>query len=386
MNVNFIKLFLILFCALHSKSAVAVNSYYTENDYEKTSAYAGITEKENIDINDISKPEKVQDNKARKVYNTIIIRRKNGNLHQQQNQKIKEIPEVTVKPVNEVNDRLEEYNKRKKTSLNFDNFFKTTPDRFSVYALVGYSISLVNNSKVNAVHSANSALDNSFSPLSFSTVTKGSGFGFITGIKIYLNKSKFAFFLSPELFYNNLNLSNNNFSYNSAHNYKFEAGDVKEMIENIPAEVSVKTKEMYGTSLRFGFTLMNMFSFYGKASIGGMRHGISSGLNVNGVNNPAARQQWSNPDNDNYISSMSQTINKTLLFYGFGGGFEVGFLNQHIIIRLDYDHYFGSGIFSLNGDFSRIAKSERGNDISEGTKWKMKNNFGIAKLTVGLAF
>ena len=394
MKVSFLLkkfcLFLAVFFFFSKNTAIAINSYYTE-DYEKTNTYAGVYENDNIKIND-NNHTNAQNNKARTIYNTIIVRRKNKTpQYVEQKVKKKQIPEITVKPVNDVNDRLKEYrNRNKKRNSILDNLFKTTPDRIYVYALAGYSITLSNHFNINAVHSSNITPDyQSFNPLSFSVNKKGSGFVFIIGTKIYLNKSKFAVFLAPELFYNKLNLNDSNFSYNSAHDYNIAAQDgVGIESKNIPATMGVKTKDMYGASLRVGFTLFNAISLYGKASIGGLRNSIINNLHINSIKDLDERiiEQWTNPENVNYISSTSQNQNKTSLFYSFGGGIEVGLLNQHIIFRLDYDYCFANSVLSTDVNFSRISKSKRGDNPTEGTKWRIKNNFGIVKFTAGFAF
>ena len=388
--------------------AVAVNSYYTEDDYKRTSTYASVYDdsKKNtvIDKENVKSTSKVvQDGNVKKIYTTIIVKSKrNKNTTPvvatplpEKKQQEKQIPEITVKPVNEEyrNENFFSSKKKSNDSIFKKIFQKETPDKFYTYALGGYSVSLSNTLKINAM--SGTRVDYDFPTLSSSAVKKGVGFNFIVGSKIYLNQNKFAVFIAPELFYNKLNDANNNeFGYNSEHIASFVPTGQQapqEVSIKTPTKMSIQTKDMFGGSIRLGFTMLNTISLFGKASIGGTRYNINSSLNLNGTDwagagivDPNMQQeiideQWTDPTSRYYINTKNgSSLSKTILTYGLGFGIELNFFNQHLIIRADQDWWFGSGTFLTGSGFS-VKADER-------TTFRIRNKFSTTKITIGIAF
>lgn len=386
--------------------ARAVNSYYTEDDYKKTSVYASVddsnkkvTSKRNIK----SSSKVIQDGNTKKIYTTIIVKSKKNKspavapVPAPIKQQKKQIPEVTVKPVNEKHKDEDFFSSKKKNFSNNDffkkMFQKETPDKFYIYALGGYSVSLSNTLKINAM--SGSKVDYDFPALSSSAAKKGVGFNFVVGSKIYLNQNKFAVFIAPELFYNKLNGANNNeFDYDSKHTASFipyGQQNPQEVSVKTPTKMSVKTKDMFGGTVRLGFTMLNAVSLFGKASIGGTRYGINSSIDINnadwsgaGINDKNMQQeiideQWTDSESKYYINTKNgSSLSKTALTYGLGFGIELNFFNQHLIIRADQDWWFGSGTFLSGSGFS-IKTDEK-------TTFRIRNKFSTTKITVGIAF
>ena len=366
--------------------AVAVGSYYTEDDYKRTSTYASVNDNSRKNTitsksgkrNIKSSSKVIQDGNTKKIYTTIIVKSKK-NKNQTSVAPVpapkKQIPEVTVKPVNEKHKDEDFFSSKKKSDNNIFKkiFLKETPDKFYTYALLGYSVSLSNTLKINAM--SGSKVDNDFPTLSSSAAKKGVGFNFIVGSKIYLNNNKFAaVFVAPEFFYNKMNGANEGeFNYNSKHmasTIPVGEQEPQEVSVETPTKMSVQTRDMFGGSVRLGFTMLNTVSLFGKASIGGTRYRVKSSLDFNntdwagaGISDPDAQQeiideQWTDQSSRYYINTKDgSSLSKTILTYGLGFGVELNFFNQHLIVRADQDWWFGSGTF-LSGSLQQKSTSE----------------------------
>ena len=266
---------------------LASSYYYTDSDYERSSTYAGITDNNSIKTVNINNTKKdvvytTQDKDAKKVYNTIIIRTKK----QQDATKVERqvpvektiiqaVPEVTVEPKKQEEKKNTKTDVTKKLREMVRPFRQKTPDDWYLYALAGYTMTFPKNMKMENTNQT------------YDMMKKMSGFGFTAGIKIYLNNDKVALFVAPEMFYNNLKLGQSDFDYKARVLAMYDdttnhasTSPLRDVAFPVPATTTIKTKDMFGGTFRIGFTIMNVVSFYGKASIGSVRYAINSSLDV----------------------------------------------------------------------------------------------------------
>ncbi|GEM_PF-5876589 len=452
-----------LFFTYSTNNVNAVSTYYTDNDYESTSIYADIRT-ENINDNkktltiSSQKTTNTSNNEPKKIYNTIIVK---GPSNKQKAEKkvIKEEPAIKSAPVQEKQPKQEATKKvddKKNTSTqkNEENkitavgeFFKTLINRASnpfyqkkndswyVYALINYGVSSKGNLELSAQQDQQETSTAKTSSISSKTGWEGSGFGFTAGLKTYLTKTHVSIFLSPEVFYSNLNLNQNSVVYNSKQWSDAVAVINKDGVATsygasyiLPVEVSIKPQYIFGGSVRIGLTFLNTISVFGKASIGGTKsslslkprsdlidwdshfgENVSEKLKNDTINNVVADitnpyLERYDPETDAFITTNEanptflkneEYSNKLSLTYGLGVGAEVTLWNQHLVMRVDYDHYFVSGSISTKGtkyprmeaQTQTVSASNTGiTNIDSGTKWKAKNNFGMFKFSVGVSF
>ena len=384
---------------------LASGYYYTDSDYERSSTYAGITDNNSIKTVNINNTKKdvvytTQDKDAKKVYNTIIVRtKKKQDITKAERQVpvektiIQTIPEVTVKPAKQEEKKDTKTNIAKKIREMVRPFRQKTPDDWYLYALGGYTMAFPKQIKMSNTNQTDDMMK------------KMSGFGFTAGIKIYLNNDKIALFIAPEAFYNKLNLGQVDFAYKAKvlafvddTTYAPSPTSHHDAAFPVPAKMAIKTKDMFGGAFRIGFTIMNVLSFYGKASIGTLRHTINGSLDTDvnkvdwdvtlgGVTDITDKtnmidkilEQWNNPAAKYYLGSKSFSDSKHTLLYGIGAGIELGMWNQHFIMRLDYDHYFGLGTVKINSYYVPW-------NSNSATKIKIRSSFGVLKLSAGIAF
>ena len=384
---------------------LASSYYYTDSDYERSSTYAGITDNNSIKTVNINNTKKdvvytTQDKDAKKVYNTIIVRtKKKQDVTKAEKQApvektiIQAVPEVTVKPAKQEEKKDTKTNVVKRIREIVRPFRQKTPDDWYLYALAGYTMAFPKHIKMANVGQTDDMMK------------KMNGFGFTAGIKIYLNNDKIALFVAPEAFYNKLNLGQADFAYKARVLALYDdttdpssTSPHHDVAFPVPAATTIKTKDMFGGAFRMGLTIMNAVSFYGKVSIGTLKYGINSSLNTdinkvdwdavlggivdatdktNAKNN--VLDQWNDPNAKYYLGSKHFSASKHALLYGIGAGIELGMWNQHFIMRLDYDHYFGSGTLAIDSNYVPW-------DSSSTTKIKVRSSFGILKLSAGIAF
>ena len=390
--------------------------YYTDNDYEKSSTYAGVDNRNDIKTIPVEKTDKnnvttstIQDGEIKKVYNTIIVKtKKKQEQKPEEPKKIEkiekkpvQIQEITVKPAKKEEEPKKEESTTKSNVLKkireaFRPFRQKNPDDWYLYAMAGYTMIFPKSITMSFVDYKEEA------------TKKMNGFGFIAGIKIYFNNDKFALFIAPEAFYNKVNLASANFSYKSkvlseiddTTDPSLSPAPRAEVALPVPTNTSIKTQDMFGGTFRLGVTLVNVLSLYGKISIGSLRYGINSTLKVSEmskadwdtllgqipstVDYENAKQNvirvWNDPETGKYyLGAKAVSATKNALLYGIGAGIEIGMWNQHLLLRLDYDHYFSSSTLSFKSQFVPY-------NSSDSTKIKVKSSFGILKFSAGLAF
>ena len=422
-RTSYISIFVMMAFLYDSNIGQTAPAYYQDNVYEKSNAYAVVSEKSNDgkDKNSNTKTKVVSDGKTKKIYNTIIIKRKKQpsafninntstitptkaeRLQQTTPTTPSSIPEITVKPVNTTLPTLTAKSKKKGIMDQLADFTaplkQTTPDNWYLYAVAGYTISFQKSTVVSAIYSNSERLDDSFQQTTSTGLKKGNGFGFIVGAKVYLNTHKtFSVFISPEFFYDNLRLSQHQFAYTTQQPATIPdtstfGNTMKTIQADVPGRLSTQTRDMYGFSLRLGFTLVNTLSFHAQASLGAINHKVYTNILPEQTNwSSFAVDALSDNAKNNLIDifsadGTSNSFRKTNLLYGFGGGLELGLWNQHFLIRIDYNHYFGNGTFTVEEKFARKDTSTTANDTEiDGDKWKIKNSFGVLKLSFGLSF
>ena len=306
---------------------------------------------------------------------------------------IQAVPEVTVEPKKQEEKKNTKTDVTKKLREMVRPFRQKTPDDWYLYALAGYTMTFPKNMKMENTNQT------------YDMMKKMSGFGFIAGIKIYLNNDKVALFVAPEMFYNNLKLGQSDFDYKARVLAMYDdttnhasTSPLRDVAFPVPATTTIKTKDMFGGTFRIGFTIMNVVSFYGKASIGSVRYAINSSLDVDvnkvdwdavlsGVTDAGKREnlinnaldEWNNPNAKHYLGSKSFSGSKHAILYGIGAGVELGMWNQHFILRVDYDHYFSSALVKIDSYYVPWSSGST-------TKIKIKNSFGILKVSAGIAF
>ena len=470
--VSLVVLFMNSFSMAYPTGASASNFYYLDNDYESSSVYASVEPTDQIKIqkpkqsNEAGEDEdqdqdgtgvdnnaNVDDDdseydgyeygnkneKSKKVYNTIIIRTKSSNANKQNNKSKKIQPDkaekVMVKreEVAKPEEVEDEKNKEEKTNNNkkkkkkkattmdkikyyADPLRQKKPDSFYVYGMFGYTMTIPHKIIVNAAYEENELKNDAYTSIEVTGDKRFGGWGFDVGIKVYLNKNTFAFFLAPEVFYNRLFINDFTYSYETS-----KKGIVYSALpedyhgtENgyssydvsfpIPTNVSVTPQSLFGGSLRFGFTISNFMSFYVKGNLGAIKENITANLlyddtkiNVYSNNGGAVAgrirdsvlAEWRRDGFDEPFS-----VNKFIFMYGGGVGFEIHLWNQHFTIRCEYDQYIANGVVQFSDIFARSLEgyAEEAGGITNvkleniGTKWKINNSFGILKISAGLSW
>ena len=417
-----------------------ISSYYTDNGkYETSNFYANASVSISNDSNSLIK-EKVnkyittgtnnsrsgnaysKNNKyplddntgSKKIYNTIIIKTKKTN----NNSNRKAIPNNyvidDVYKTNHINEIKNNINKNKitytngnknniftksstrdsfesKTKSRFAPFAKTTPDGWYVYALGSFAFLSPSNLSIKALDANNNVTNYGIvSDSAINTRWASGDFGGILGAKFYLNRNKVAAFIAPEMFYSSTNLSSGNTVYNSKQhiNNYVDPVDQRTGIDlNLPVDLFLKPKSVFGGSLRFGVTFLNTISVFTKVNLGAMLANINVSSRANaidwdaiGIVDPDTRAKII----DEYSQKGAERYNKLLLMYGFGCGIELTAYNQHLILRLDYDYNIIDSVFKLNGTaYGRITDGTQ--KLDDGDKWKTKIRFGTIKLSIGFA-
>ena len=420
-----IKAVVLIYILTSSAKIASTEPYYYNNDYEKSNIYAALATKQSSTTTTKKESTITNTNKTKKVYNTIIIRRKKPQPQQniitepiQQTTTISKtqeavqsntieaapavqsqpiiVPQVTVKPLNNISTTTNKQSIMQALADGTNPFKNKSPDGWYLYAMGGYTVSFQKKTIISAIATEAATQISGLEMTTSHGLKKGNGFGFTVGAKIYLNTHKtLALFISPEFFYNSANLAENAFVYQTSQTGYLENVITKQRNQyqiDVPSSLTADAKHMYGFTFRLGFTVYNSLSFFAKASLGGISHVINSAIYVNNATWPenftdyhkqTITTQWNTPDASNYIKQSDTQKGKTLLLYGVGGGIELSLWNQHFLIRLDYDHYFGNGTFTINKIY---ARKESENSTATGDAWKIKNSFGILKLTFGFSF
>jgi len=365
----------------------AVGSYYTESDYEQTSMYAGIIENQedivtvsngNNNSNRIASSDNTKTasfttkrtKDDRVIYNTIFLNDKNKQVS---------APErvVSTKTLGKGSDRFNVYKILKDIFKQ-----KDAPDDWYLYFDFGYSLSCHGVLKNSSVYSVNGRNDGLYSQKT-SNEMKGGGFDFKTGLKVYvtsLNNGKNSFFISPEFFYSREIINNNSINYQSRQKaYVNPSSKVDFAIES---SMNIDARDIYGFALRTGITLKNMFSFYTKFSLGGLKYHVTNNVNPmmynvdwKGIVDPKDRQEILDQ-----LKSLHKTMSKTSFLYGIGFGAEVAPFNQHLLFKIEYNFYFSNGTYAVDKTFARYASND------SGIKWRVNGYFSEIKATVGIAF
>lgn len=424
------------------KNAYASSAYYNDNIYESSSTYASIDESSNniikeiddITTNETMRTKTVQDGKTKKIYNTIIVKtKKNKKKAEKVQQKAtekdeekedKEIEKKIDKYIEE--EEVEEEKQEKKQKLSkldtlryyIDSTRVKRPDPWYLYAAFGYTLGLPKSLEASAVWDNTETQDERYNSISASGTSRINGWGFTAGIKKYVNRNVFAFYIALETFYNRLSLNDLSFQYNTKQQALFyntsepipvaPGWAVYQTNIKIPATINIAPKSVFGGSMRIGLTLINLVSIFGKINIGGMNYMITSSINFNdfsmsdvvsgaGTKNAQIKERLVK-DWEYMYKNASETFKSMAFTYGFGGGVELTLWNQHLLIRVDYDQYFTSNTISVNKLFARATNGTIQGDADAldtqdkitskdyGNKWKIKNSFGILKLVVGVSF
>ncbi len=406
-------------CSLASSTSNAIGSYYTDgNQYETSNFYANayISNDSNTLIKEkVNKYTTMNDDLgntlggkdgSRKIYNTIIIktRKKSTDGTKTSRYKRKTIlnnsdtyktdytsneNKITFTGNNrDFRSMHDKYNSKRK----FGPFMKTTPDGWYVYALGSFSFSTPSELSINALDANGNRTEYGIvSAATTNTRWSGGNFGGTLGMKAYFNKDKVAVFISPELFYSNLNINSGNTVYNSRQHIDSYVDPTtgKAGIDlNLPVDLSLKPKSIFGGSLRLGTTFFNTISVFGKVNLGAMLANISVSPRADAIDwetiGPDISKETREAIENEYRSRRSEAYNRLFLMYGFGCGVEFTAYNQHLIIRLDYDYNFVNEVVHLNGTaYRRITDGSQ--RLDDGDKWKMNVHFGTIKLSVGFA-
>ena len=426
----------IFFYSLQNNSAKATNTYYTDNydNYEASSIYADVVnsdkktslqEESVITTKKRTRRTSKNNKNARKVYNTIIIKTKKN-----ENKAEKIIPiqeEIEETSVSEKRQKLntqknaeektfrEEFNEKIKSIADYlaHPFRQTEPDLWYVYALGGYAVSTPFDITISSVNSS-SDIGSDYMNADFNWKTGGASI--ISGFKVYLSQTKIAVFIGPEFFWTKLNMKTTKTSYQSYQTVSLpvtntgtavESGifsDMKEFQQNVPVIMQTTPKDIIGGSLRLGLTFFNTFSVFGKANFGVLRSDIALSPDLDNItwkapfagsskHQNSAMNKWKNAEstklkNEYYGSKSSFT-------YGFGAGIEFSMWNEHLTFRVDYDHYWTNGTFSLYGTQYQRASSVSNTtattgladgESNTGIKWKAKTNFGTIRISAGISF
>ena len=420
---SFLYIVCVLYFGIFSlERTYAAPSYYNDNRYERSSIYANVSTDESVKnivqnatnrVNTQSSTKTIQDGKTKRVYNTIIVKTKKNKAEKIVNNDTTAITKIQPLQVKKVGDEKDPKEKTLMQKIqDYTNVFRqTTPDSFYFYGVIGYAMSMPRSIITTAIYENNELPDNQFNRIRVDGHNKGSGFGIIAGMKTYFNRNKIAIFFSPEVFYNRISVFTNSLNYNTLGSSWYTDTTPSEdnqamerrvdVSVKVPASLKVQPKDMMGLSLRMGITIANFLSIFAKASLGGSYYQISQAVHPRGINwgvdnltanNIATLTRNLSFSDGSFYNDIGDTSNKKKLtmLYGFGVGVELGFWNQHFIIRADYDHYFSSIRFKTENRYARIADTAAITDNITGTEnntsWKTRSSFGILRVTLGLAF
>lgn len=451
MNDCFVKQILafgfamLLVATIKCNIAVSAQEYYAD-DYSSSSVYASVADNGvNNDLKTTKNTEKKQNavikkalsNEGRKVYNTIIIKtggEKSRNNTTNKAEKVKTTQEIVtpavksepqlevVKPVSTGMQKAEA-NKTTSVSANskkwafigsVNPFYKQTTDKWYLYALASLSANVpLSSSHLNPRADNIEVGANAMEEKSINTPFKYSGIGVTAGGKFYISNEP-QLFVSPEFFYSKLDVGTTESVYTTKHMQYGVAGygphDTTTATQYypvyLPVYIQTKPKDMFGGTLRGGITFANTFSLFVKGSIGGMRSDFALTPNANSIDWSNGFANLSSQQRSDIIESLSNERsdayageefhkNKMSVLYGVGLGAELTLWDQHVIVRLDYDHYFTNSTITLNGSayprataqVNNVSIDSDGTRISSsGREWKNKMHFGIIKFSVGVGF